>query len=178
MAIALAGMAAVSCVELTNVVGTLFKLKLACEPCTKPLPLTVSVNAGPPAVALGGEMDVIARGALAGVIVSVAALEVPPPGTPFGGVVTVMLAVPGDAISPLIISVVSNDGPWYVVACGVPLKFTTELVTKFEPITNKAKGVLAAATLAGVRDEIEGESANTGNSTEVEAPPPGSGLNT
>lgn len=61
MAIALAGMAAVSCVELKNVVGTLFKLKLACELCTKPLPFTVRVNAGPPAVALAGEMDVIAR---------------------------------------------------------------------------------------------------------------------
>jgi hypothetical protein len=47
-------------VELTKVVATLFKLKLACEPSTKPLPFTVRVNAGPPAVALAGEMVVIA----------------------------------------------------------------------------------------------------------------------
>lgn len=115
---------------------------------------------------------------MAGVIVSVAALEVPPPGTPFVGVVTVILAVPGDAISSLNISVVSSDGPWYEVVWGVPLKFTTELVTKFEPFTDKTKEVPAAATLDGWRDEIIGERANTGNSTEVEAPPPGRGLNT
>ncbi len=63
------------------------------------------------------------------------------------------------------------------VARAVPLKFTTELVTKFEPITNKI-GEVSATTLEGLMDEITGVSADKGNSTEVEAPPPGSGLNT
>ena len=66
----------------------------------------------------------------------------------------------------------------YDVAWAIPLKFTTELVTKFEPTTNKADGFPAAAMLEGLMDEMKGRGLNTGNSTEVEAPPPGSGLNT
>lgn len=157
---------------------TLFRLKLTCEPCTKPLPFTVRVNAGPPAVALEGEMLLIAGCAVGAVIVSVTVLEVPPPGTPFVGVVTVILAVPWDAICAGVISEVINDGLANDVAWGMPLKLTTELVTKFEPFTNRAKGGAAAAMLEGLIAEMVGESAATGNSTEVEAPPPGSGLNT
>ena len=98
IAIALAGIEAVSWVELTNVVDTLFRWKLICEPCTKPLPFTVRENAGPPAVALVGEMFETANGAAGGKIVSVTVLEVPPPGTPFDGLVTVILIVPWVAI--------------------------------------------------------------------------------
>src|SRR5579863_10133998 len=61
---------------------------------------------------------------------------------------------------------------------GVPLKFMTELVTKLEPFTNKANAFPPAGTLEGLMDEMVGERAATGNSTEVEAPPPGSGVNT
>ena len=94
MAIALAGIEAVSWVELTSVVDTLFRLKLTFEPCTKPLPFTVRVNAGPPAVALVGEMFETASGTMGGRIVRIAVLEVPQPGTPLEGLVTVILAVP------------------------------------------------------------------------------------
>lgn len=72
----------------------LFRLKVTCEPGTKPVPLTVSVNAGPPAVALVGEMPNTESGPMEGTIGSVTVLEVPPPGTPLEGLVTEMLAVP------------------------------------------------------------------------------------
>ena len=54
----------------------------------------------------------------------------------------------------------------------------TELVTKLEPTADNVNWILAAITLEGLIDEMTGERADTGNSTEVEAPPPGSGLNT
>src|SRR5215467_211344 len=54
----------------------------------------------------------------------------------------------------------------------------TELATKFEPAADKVNWILPAITLVGLRNEITGGSADTGNSTDVEAPPPGSGLNT
>ena len=49
-AMSLAGIAAVSCVALTNVVVRAAPFHCTTEPETKLLPLTVSVNAGPPAV--------------------------------------------------------------------------------------------------------------------------------
>src|SRR6266853_4868562 len=48
-AMALAGMLANNCAELTYVVGSLFRLKLIMELGVKPVPTTVSMNAGSPA---------------------------------------------------------------------------------------------------------------------------------
>jgi len=59
---------------------------------TKPEPLTVKVNAGPPAVTELGERLVIA-GTGEGAIVNVKALEIAPL-----GLATVTLATPGEAI--------------------------------------------------------------------------------
>src|ERR1039457_218123 len=59
-----------------------------------------------------------------------------------------------------------------------PLKFTTEPVTKFEPFTVSVNPAPPATTMDGLMDEIVGEGLNTVNPAEVEAPPPGSGLNT
>ena len=61
VAISAAVIAAVTCVALTNVVVLAFPLKLTTAPETKFVPLTVNVNAAPPAIALVGERDVIAR---------------------------------------------------------------------------------------------------------------------
>ena len=55
-AIAAAGMAAVNCVALTNVVAGAVPLKLTIEAAKKFVPLIVSVKAPPPATALVGEM--------------------------------------------------------------------------------------------------------------------------
>ena len=59
VAISEAGMAAVSCVALTNVVARALPLKLTVEPLTKFVRFTVKMKAGPPAIALVGEMLVI-----------------------------------------------------------------------------------------------------------------------
>lgn len=77
-----------------KVVATLFRLKLTCEFATNPVPFTVRVNAGPPAVALKGEILETVNGLTGGKIVSVTVLEVPPPGTPFDGLVTEILTIP------------------------------------------------------------------------------------
>src|SRR5580658_10102707 len=55
-----AGMAAVNCVELTNVVADAAPPKLTIEDATKLVPLIVSVKAAPPTAALFGEIVVIA----------------------------------------------------------------------------------------------------------------------
>jgi AICAR transformylase/IMP cyclohydrolase PurH len=59
-AMAAAGMAAVNCVELTNVVVGAAPPKLTSEPATKFVPLIVIVKASPSATALFGEIVVIA----------------------------------------------------------------------------------------------------------------------
>ena len=59
LAISAAGIAAVTFVALTYVVVSALLLKLTVEPLTNPVPVTVSENAAPPAVALDGLRDVI-----------------------------------------------------------------------------------------------------------------------
>jgi hypothetical protein len=61
-AMSLAGMAAVTCVALTKVVVRAAPFQLTVAPETKLLPLTVSVNAAPLAVAVFGESEVRAGG--------------------------------------------------------------------------------------------------------------------
>ena len=58
VAISAAVIAAVTCVALTNVVVLAAPLNFTTDVDTNPVPLTVSVNAAPPAVALVGEIDV------------------------------------------------------------------------------------------------------------------------
>lgn len=58
------------------------------------VPITVSVNAEPPAIALDGESDVIAGVGFNGVLIAkLSALDVPPPGA---GFCTATLAVPAE----------------------------------------------------------------------------------
>jgi hypothetical protein len=64
-----ARIAAVTCVPLTNVVTRALPFTFTLVPLTKPVPFTVSVNPGLPAVALGGESEVIV-GATAALIVT------------------------------------------------------------------------------------------------------------
>lgn len=91
MATAEAGIAAVSCVALTKVVVTAVPLKLTVEPLTKFLPVTASENAAEPATTLDGCSAVTTGGVVpGGVIVKLAAGEVPPP----DGFVTVTGTVP------------------------------------------------------------------------------------
>lgn len=63
---------AVNCVAFTNVVVKAAPLQLITEPLIKPLPDTVIVNAGSPAIALSGEI----------VLTTGAGFDKPPPGLP------------------------------------------------------------------------------------------------
>ena len=58
VAISAAVMAAVNCVALTNVVVLAAPLNFTTDVDTKPVPLTVSVKAAPPAVAPVGDREV------------------------------------------------------------------------------------------------------------------------
>lgn len=135
VAVALAGMKAISSVELRYVVATLFRLKVTCEPGTNPVPITVSANAGPPAGALVGEMLETVSEPRGATIERVTVLDVPPPGTPLSGLVTQRLAFPGSTSWAGTISPRRKLGLKYAVGNGVPLKYTTELVMKLDPST-------------------------------------------
>ena len=73
------------------------------EPFTKFVPVTVSVKAAPPAVALVGERAVMVGAGL--LMVNATLPEVPPPGA---GVVTDTLAVPAEAMSAALIAAVKD----------------------------------------------------------------------
>src|SRR3970282_294777 len=95
----LSGMLAVSWVARTNVVVRLTPFQLTVEPETKPLPVTVSVKAGPPCKALvGARVESVGTGLMA-VTVKGTAPEVSPPGaglnTVTGGVPAVTRSLPG-----------------------------------------------------------------------------------
>lgn len=71
-----------------------------------PVPVTLSVNAGPPTIALEGESDVsVGIGFGDVLIVKLSALDVPPPGT---GVCTSIIAVPDELRSDAGICAVSE----------------------------------------------------------------------
>lgn len=81
LAISAAVICAVNCVALTNVVVRALPFHRTTEPFTKPVPLTVNVNAASPACAEVGFTLVIAGVGL--LIVKGRALVVPPPGAGF-----------------------------------------------------------------------------------------------
>lgn len=100
-----AGIAAVNCVEFTKVVVRAVPFHCATELAMKFVPLSVSVNAAPPAPAEEGTSDVRVGTGFAALIVNVSGLDVTPDGAPAGtaaltepkttvGVKTVTDAVP------------------------------------------------------------------------------------
>jgi hypothetical protein len=120
--------------------GLIMLLALACH-CTTvhgrtDVPLTLSVNAGPPAAALaiGSEGELGAgRFAVGVVIVKVTGPDVAV------GLDTVTTAAPGKAASAAIIAAVSCVALTNVVARGVPFQLTTDPATKFVPFTTSVK---------------------------------------
>jgi hypothetical protein len=104
-AMSVAGIAAVSCEAETYVVVRANPFHRTDELEIKPVPVTVRVKAGPPAVAeLGERVVMVGTGLLAALMVKVLAVDVPPPGV---GLKTVTLAVPWLAISEAGIAAVS-----------------------------------------------------------------------
>src|SRR5580704_1521517 len=134
VAMSLARIAAVSCVELPNVVARGLPFQFTLELLMKPLPATVRVNAAPPAaVDAGLKLEIVGAGFAGASMKNVMSLDMPPPGA---GVTTVMSAVPGTAISVAIICATSC--PVFgsvVVVRGLPFQFTTEVVSTFSATT-------------------------------------------
>src|SRR5512146_1976334 len=109
-------------------------------------------------------------------IVSVRALEVPPPGA---DVNTVTLAVPRAAMSAAGIAALKRVEDTKVVGRSAPFQCTTESAMKPLPLTVNVKAAPPAVRAVGLMLEITG----TGGSLIVkvralEVPPPGAGLNT
>jgi len=88
-----------------------------------------------------------------GMTVRVWAFDVPPPGT---GLKTVMLRVPVVVVSLAGISAVSWVELTKVVVRLAPLRRTTELPTKFVPLTVSAKPPLPIVTVAGATVVVVG----------------------
>lgn len=163
--------AAVICVALTNVVVLAVPLNFTDELATKPVPLTVSVKAGPPVVAVFGESEVIVGAGL--FTVNGEVVDVPPPGA---GLVTVTLNVPAVAMSGAAIEAVTCVAFTNVVVLAVPLKFTTEDELKFVPLTVNVKAAPPANVLVGESDVSVGNGLFTVNGEFPEVPPPGAGF--
>jgi hypothetical protein len=141
------------------------------------VPVTVSVKAAPPAVALAGEIELSVGLGFGALIVNVCAPEVPPPGAGFD---TVTDAVPAEAMSAAVICAVSCVLLPNVVARWLPFHCTTDELMKFVPVSVSVKAAPPAVALDG---EIElsvglGFGAVMVNVLAVDAPPPGVGLNT
>jgi hypothetical protein len=172
VAISVAKMAAVICVELTNVVAFALPLNFTTELETKPVPLTVSGKAAPPATMPVGLSEVIVGAGL--LTVKLAAVEVPPPGA---GFVTVTGTIPAVAMSPAGMDAVSCVALTNVVVAATPLKLTAAPLTKPEPVTVRVKPVLPAVALLGESVVMTGGGLVTEKlMAGVEVPPPGAAL--
>jgi len=172
VAISAAAIAAVTCVALTSVVVLAAPLNLTTEPGTKPVPFTVSVKATPPAVALGGTIEIsVGTGLL---MVKVCAFETPPPGA---GFVTVTLTVPAVAMSAAVMAAVTCVPLTNVVVRFAPLNCTVAPLAKPVPFTVSVKPTPPVVTLAGEREvmvRFDGLLIVKGKFPEV--PPPGAGF--
>jgi hypothetical protein len=146
------------------------------EDDTKLLPLTVSVNAAPPAVALVGESELrVGEGFEAALIVNVCAPDVPPPGA---GVNTVTDAVPAVAMSAAEIAAWSCVALTKAVVRADPFQRTTEVATKLLPVTVRVKLAPPAIRLLGESALVPGKGLLTVNVRAPDVPPPGAGVNT
>jgi len=126
-------------------------LKLTVAPLIKPVPLTVSVNAALPALALAGESELRrGRGLL---IVNAAFPDVPPP-TP--GVETTTFTTPAFAMSADVTAADSCVALTSVVVSAVPLKLTTDAAAKFVPFTVRVNPGPPAVVFEGDSEAIVG----------------------
>jgi hypothetical protein len=144
----------------------------------KLVPVTVNVNAAVPAVALVCESDVITGAGSAPGAVTVKLTELERTGPLF----TVIAALPWVAISVGRITAVICVALTNVVTRGEPFQLTTDVFTKFVPLTVSVNPV-------AVHDDVEDPEVVDAESVEmaggaivtvneVEVPPPGPSVNT
>jgi hypothetical protein len=158
--IRLAGTVAVTWLAFTTVVAKAVPLKFTTESPPKLLPLTVSVNAAPPAVALVGLMELSAG---ADPTVKLTELDARPPE------VTVTGNVPAVAIRLAGIDAVNWLGFATVVLSAVPLKLSEAPAENPVPFTVSVKAGPPAVALVGERELMAGV---TGKAALFEVAPP------
>jgi len=143
VAIKLAGTAAVNCVALTKLVTSAAPFQFTVAPDTKPMPLTVSVKAVPPAVAEVGLKLVMIRLVL---IWKDCDLEATLP-----GLITVTLAGTAVAIKLAGTAAVNCVALTKLVTSAVPFQFTVAPDKKPVPLTVSVKAAPPAVAEAGLR---------------------------
>src|SRR5206468_3255993 len=172
-AMSAAVIAAVSWMALTKVVVRVAPFQRTVEPFTNPVPLTVSVKAAPPTVALVGVSPVIVGMGLS--TGNACAAEVPPPGA---GVNTVTCGVPAVAMSAAVIAAVSCVALTEVVVRAAPFHCTAEPLMNPVPFTVSVKSAPPKSVLDGDSDEAVGTALFIESVRAAEVPPPGVGVTT
>jgi branched-subunit amino acid transport protein AzlD len=168
-----AKIAAVNWVLLTKLVMRALPFHCTTEPETKFVPVTVSVNAVPPGVALEGESKAAVGAGL--LIAMVRAPDVPPPGE---GLTTVIESVPAVAMSLAEIAAVNWVLLTKLVARALPFHCTTELETKFAPVTVSVNVAPPAVALEGESKVAVGAGLLMAKVRAPDVPPPGEGFST
>jgi hypothetical protein len=137
------------------------------------VPVTVRVKSAPPALAEDG-LRLVTLGTVL-TIEKGSEFESPPPG---GGLKTVMVAVPGTAMS--VPEMVAET--WVletkVVTRSAPFHLTTHPETKLVPLTTSVKPGPPAVAEEGVRPVKDGTGLRMDRVNTLESPPPGDGLRT
>lgn len=134
--------------------------------------LTASMNASTTS-AVRDNIGPAAGAAVAAAVANTTAFEVPPPGP---GETTVMLALPAAATSVAGIKARSSVGDTNVVALGDPLKFTTEALTKFVPVTMSVNAAAPAVMELGLMLVMVGAGLLTVAAAVADAPPRTAGV--
>src|SRR5262245_20864565 len=183
-AISLAGMAAVSCVDETNVVVRLAPLTWTIEPLVKLEPVAVRVKAAPPAEAVVGLMlERIGAGVTDAVVLGAAmlALTLFDAHTAFAhgaGFVTTTARVPWLATSVACTAILICVAESTVTVRAWPPTAAVAPVAKPVPVTVSVKAALPAVTLAGLTLVMVGVGFEMVSERAPEVPPPGAGVNT
>src|SRR5437667_291784 len=144
-----AEIAAWSWVALPNVVVRSAPFQRTTDEPMKLLPVTLSVNAAPPATTVLGDREVSVGLGFGAVIVNVCALEAPPPGV---GVNTVTDAVPPAAMSAVVIWACSWVLVTNVVARSLAFHRTTDELMKLVPVAVSVNPAPPAIMLVGAMD--------------------------
>jgi hypothetical protein len=144
VAMSLAEIDPVNWVLLMKLVVRALPFHCTTEPETKFVPVTVSVSAAPPAVALGGESNAVVGAGL--LMVKVRAPDVAPPGEGFA---TVTETVPAVLMSLAEIVAVNRVLLTKMVVRSLPFHCTVEPETKFVPFTVSVNVAAPAVALEG-----------------------------
>jgi hypothetical protein len=163
-----ARMTAVSVELLTKEVLRLAPFHWTTEAGSKLAPATVRVKAGPPATAAVGLMlDSPGAGSAT---VKAAWEDVPPPG---GGLKIAILSTAGAMMSPEVIATFRVELLMNVVVRLDPFHCTTEVGSKFAPVTVRVKAEPPAVAKLGFRLEMAAFGLAMVMLAELESPPPG-----